>query len=90
MSKNAQKNCFYFYLFFQNVHLNFVFYFENKRLCARKYTIITKSICFPMGVTMGVTIGVFVYHFYPFVRIGYLPLVRCAHSWQISHPHSWI
>ena len=34
--------------------------------------------------------GVFVYDFSPFVWIFYLPLVRCAHSWPISHPHSWI
>ena len=25
-----------------------------------------------------------------FVMIWYLPLVRYTHSWQISHPHSWI
>ena len=37
-----------------------------------------------------ITIGVFVYDFYPFLWIWYLPLVRCAQSWQISHPHSWI
>ena len=37
-----------------------------------------------------ITMGVFVYDFYPFIRIWYLPLVRCPQSWQISHPHSWI
>ena len=27
-----------------------------------------------------ITMGVFLYNFYPFIRIWYLPLVRCAHS----------
>ena len=37
-----------------------------------------------------ITMGVFVSNFDPCFQMWYLPLVDCAHSLQISHPHSWI